>query len=379
MPGRATLLHALFALALIASALMARHSSAAPPVSFFATTTCDPANGIARLDFVEYPLPDLSDIAPDIPDEAVDVRDASWRCDLSSTWSVTAKFRLSDSPAGIATVWENGRKIERQMPIGHDTDYVVKSFAIDNAGAELCFWRGSTDRQFGCRSTARSQFPVAPDLYFTPGRAVGGPEPAPVILPMRWLEGFTDARCKIFAERLKANWQDEFDDLAAQIEWRELSFAKPDWVPTALAEFDIDNDGKLELVMRQVFDSHMVTGERFSIWPMDSWIRKASVIDVAAFISAMQADRSPDHRAHPGKYYDVADPFGRTEGHYSLKLLSIENRILIFARNDAESWSVLYGETAEWPTRSFFEVQPSSGNIIPVCTFAPPLRLGEQF
>ena len=50
----------------------------------------------------------------------------------------------------------------------------------------------------------------------------------------------------------------------------------------------------------------------------------------------------------------------------------------MFARSDEEPWMVRTAGAADEPTRELFAVQPRSGHILPICTFAPPLRLGEQ-
>ena len=350
--------------------------TAAPSLAFFAAAACNPREESMRLDFVARALPDID---ADLPAEADDDQDTSWRCDLSPTWSVTAKFRVDRYPVSMVTVWENGIPRERLLPIGYGTDYVTRSLRISAAGVEVCYWRSRDGG--GCRMTARSDLQGGPDPYFTPGLAPGEPPSPALILPMRWLTGFGDTRCAMLAGRLARDWEDDFDDLATPIAWRDVEFPDPPPRPLALAlaEFDIDNDGKPELVMREVFDSRSSSGERFSIWPMDSWMRFVSrVYDEPLFWRAIRASRSPDRAAHPNKFYDLEDPFGPVYGHYRLKPLTIDNRIFMFARSDEEPWMVRTAGAADEPTRELFAVQPGSGNIRPICTFAPPLRLGEQ-
>ena len=96
---------------------------------------------------------------------------------------------------------------------------------------------------------------------------------------MRPLAGISDPRCKMFADRLAAKWDDDLADLEARIAWHDVQL--PDQrFPSgiAVAEFDIDNDGQTDAVLRETYNSHASMGERYTVFPADSWIRDVRAV-----------------------------------------------------------------------------------------------------
>jgi uncharacterized protein YecT (DUF1311 family) len=355
----------------------------------YGTATCSPEKGLARIEF------DTPYIAPEDREDGADNgadpnRTYSWRCDLAPQWSVTVKYRFYSDPRscpGIATIWENGVVVDRQSHIGARCSfYVLKSATITAEGLEACYLSDDpANQEQRCDLTPRKRLPLSKDSlgkdpFFTPGRAPGEPEAKPIDAPMRQVQGWDDPRCKRFADRLRANWADDMTDLAAQVAWRQVEVPSSFGVPTAVSEFDIDNDGQPDVVLRITWESHMVEGDRYAVFPSDSWVHDLRIVnDEQAFFTALRKDMSEDEKAHPGKGYFIANPFGRGDEHYTVSALKIADKTIIFARiaDYDEAWRVKDGQSAGSPTRIFFEVQ-KSGEIAIDCAFAPPLRLGEQ-
>lgn len=340
----------------------------------YGSASCNPAQRTASIAF-DPPYIDPENLY----NGAVPAQTFSWRCDVAPEWSVTVKYRyFDDRLCGMASIWMNGIKIARQADIGSCSGYVLKSATIDAEEAKVCYLRGPKLEE-SCDHFRRDTLSGEKDPYFIPGRIPGEPEPPAAEKPMHLVQGGDDRRCQELAKRLAVNWVDDMSDLALDIPWREVTFAhSKSPMPIAVAQFDIDNDGKSETVLRLDWQSHMEAGDRYVVLPADSWVRDLTTIeDKQKFFAALRKDMSDDQRAHPGKGYDLADPFGRTDGHYSVKALSIDGRTVIFARDDAEHWKVKIGDTAGEATRKFFEVE-KSGDTKMICSFAPPVHLGDQ-
>jgi uncharacterized protein len=342
----------------------------------YGSATCSPAEGIAKFTF---------DV-PDVPDDqywfnaVVPDHLFSWRCDLGPQRSITVKYRFGEErPCGTVSIWESGVNISRQAPIGHCKSYVLKSATISAAGLEACYLSDDPQPKQRCDTYASNHLPTDKDPFFTPGRVPGQTEPDLVDRPMRQVDGQGDSRCKGLANRLSADWQDDMADLTLDVSWREISFPNSrSPVPTAVAIFDIDNDGKTEVVLRQTWESHMVEGDRYTVFPLVSWIGGLhQVDDETEFYAALNREISRGKGENPRTGYELPDPFGRANQHYTVRALTLAHRTIILARNNAEDYMVKNGETAGSLTRIFFEVRKPA-EIAEICSFAPPLHLGEQ-
>lgn len=258
----------------------------------------------------------------------------------------------------------------------------MQSVALSAPGLTVCFSHYDGAPKAHCERTARTAFPITKDPYFTPGRLPGEPEPQLVEMPMRAIEGNSDVRCKLFADRLAADWNDDFADLNATIQWRSLEFPNDRYKLTkiAVADFDIDNDGKVELVVREEYHSHATEGERYAVLPANSPIRDLRVVNndqefYAALRDAVGADDVPG-RAQGFRL----PPPAAMDDHYSLKPLAVDGRTVFFASPiiywpPLNSWDT--SDHTNLPGRLFFEVQ-RGGAVQTVCSFALPYRLGAQ-
>ena len=176
---------------------------------------------------------------------------------------------------------------------------------------------------------------------------------------MRQLQGKNNPRCKLFADRLAVNFNDNFANLEAKIDWRDVGFPNDQFPPQiALAECDIDNDGQPETVLRENYQSRAANGERYSIFPRNSWVRDLRVVNNdKEFFSAVNAAVSSPDAANPGNGYRPAKPVPDAwANQYSQKVLTIDDRTMLFAS------PINYYQPAKWqdsdppdrPAHTFF-------------------------
>jgi uncharacterized protein len=346
----------------------------------YGAATCSPQTGTVKVTFDIPPVPKMDlDAGYSAP---FPERLFSWRCDAAPRHSVTVKYGFGMFGAcGIASIWENGVKVVTSLPLcGFGGG--LQSATVSPSGLEVCYSVDEPKPGRRCDKTDRRDLPTVKDPYFAAGRAPGQPEPHLALMPMRQLQGNDDPRCKIFADRLAANFNDDIADLEAKIDWRDVAFPNDQFPPRiAIAEFDIDNDGQPEIVLRENYQSRAASGERYSIFPRDSWVRDLRVVDNdKEFFSAVNAAVSSPDGTNPGNGYRLANPFPDAwANQYSQKILTIDDRTVLLAR------PINYYQPAKWqdsdppdrPARIFYEVQKGGTNAT-VCSFAPPYHLGAQ-
>ena len=309
----------------------------------------------------------------------------TWRCDPNPQTSITLKYGFEPrQPCGMLSMWENGVKVLRQLPIAQcGYDIVPQSITLTASRLTVCYSTNEPTLKPRCDQTARTAFPTTKDPYFAPGRVPGEPETSLVQVQMGPLEGKGDPRCRLFADRLAANWDDDLADLEAKIAWRALDFpgAQPP-SDVAVGLFDIDNDGQPDVVLQEDYHSHASEGERYTIFPAGSWVRDVRVVrNTKEFYAALQRDTASAGGEPGTKAHRLPNPFpSSSNDHYAVKILTISGRTIMFAspieyQPTAKNW-----ETSDWassPARIFFEVQ-KGGTIKTMCSFAPPYRLGAQ-
>jgi uncharacterized protein len=297
----------------------------------------------------------------------------SWRCDPDPQTSITVKYGFDpNGPCGTLSLWRNGIKVARQLPIAQcGYDVTLQSVTLTASGLTVCYLAIDPASKSHCDPMAQSALPTAKDPYFVAGPLPGEPEPAPVQIPMRQLEGKSDPRCAIFANRLAENWNDDLSDLEAKIAWRKLEFPGEQFPgDAAVGQFDIDNDGQTEVVVRQEEHSHASEGERYTILPANSWIRDASAVP----------DHENFHAEIQGKGHTLPNPFFSSSEHDSVRVLAAGGRTVMLARPivyrpPAKSWET--SDSADSPERIFFEVQ-KGGTIKAICSFAGPYYPGAE-
>jgi len=348
----------------------------------YGTATCNPQTEIVAITFDIPPVPKLdSDAGYRAP---FPQRLLSWRCDVTPRRSVTVRYGFwepTPSDCAAASFWENGVKIATSLGLcGYG--FRLQSVTISPTGLEVCYFSDEPKPGRRCDETARRDLSTTKDPYFAPGRAPGKPEPPLTLMPMRQLQGGDNPRCKLFADRLTADFKDDFADLA-KVDWHDVAFPNTEYPPEiAVAAFDIDNDGRPETVLRENYQSHATEGERYTIFPRDSWVSDLRVVNNdKEFYAAINAAVSSSDSAHPGNGYRLANPFPASVSldHYSQKVLTIDGRTIMFAS------PINYYQPAKWqdadppdsPARIFFEVG-RGGTTTTICSFAPPYHLGAQ-
>jgi uncharacterized protein len=345
----------------------------------FGTAACSP-NGTVSVVFEIPPVPEeylVAEYGSIFPDRLF-----TWRCDPNPRTSVTVKYGFEPNrPCGTLSIWENGIKVAQQLSIAQcEQEGVLRSVTITAAGMAVCYSMDVPRPRQRCDRTPRTAFPGDKDPYFAPGRAPEEPEPSLVQMPMQPLDGKDNPSCKVFADRLAANWQDDFADIEAKIAWRNVDFPADRFASEiAIAQFDIDNDGQPETVLRENYHSHATEGERYTVFPADSWVRDLRVVDKEQeFYAALRAARTAADTS-PAKAFGLPNPFPSAwTDHYSLKVLTVDGRTIMFA-NPVDYWKASWEDSVRpgEPARIFFEVLKDR-KIKTVCSFAPPYRLGAQ-
>jgi uncharacterized protein len=349
----------------------------------YGTATCSPQTETVAITFDIPPVPKMDiDAGYGAP---FPQRLLSWRCDVTPRRSVTVRYGFwhpTPSECATASIWENGVKIATSLELC-GFNFRLQSITISPSGLEVCYFSDEPKPGRRCNETARRDLPTVKDPYFAPGRAPGQPEPPLTLMPMQQLQGSDNPRCKLFADRLTADFNDDFADLEAKVDWHDVAFPNTQFPPEiAVAAFDIDNDGQPETVLRENYNSRAAEGERYTIFPRDSWVSDLRVVNNdKEFYAAINAAVSSSASANPGNGYRLANPFSATSGldHYSQKVLTIDGRTIMFAS------PINYYPPAKWqdadppdsPARIFFEVG-KAGTITTICSFAPPYHLGAQ-
>ena len=105
----------------------------------------------------------------------------TWRCEPNPRTSITVKYGFEQAPrpaCGMLSIWENGIKVARQVPIGQCGTAALRSARLSVSGLTVCYWSDDPSFRPRCDRTARTSFPTTKDPYFVPGACLEDPNPA---------------------------------------------------------------------------------------------------------------------------------------------------------------------------------------------------------